>query len=223
MEPNLQSELPIEHQDVPQAHRGLHDLLYGASDQHEAEIVSGAIAPSDQVMAVEDWCELAADSKIAGVYAVLDQARKTQFIGISRHVSLALTSHQAAVGPQTCAFVRVQTFNFPKREEMEAVRQSWLDQLDYLPAGLAEDGDRWASTISSAATAAMTTAERQAHAEKKLKLQQAMADPAAHKVQASVTSEEQRQNLIAAIADDDWSSVIQEQTLNTTPTPPESK
>jgi hypothetical protein len=220
MEHNLPS-VPIEHQDVPQAHRGLHDFLYGSGDQHGAETASKPIAPDDQVMAVEAWCEVAADSKIAGVYAVLDQDHQTQFIGISRHVSLALSSHQAAVGPQTCAFVRVQPFNFPKREEMEAVRQAWLEQLDYTPAGHAEDSDRWASTISAAATTAMTPAERQAHAEKKLKLQQAMADPAARKVQPSVTSEEQRQNLIAAIAEDDWSSVIQQQTLNATP--PESK
>ncbi|MBW4549761.1 MAG: GIY-YIG nuclease family protein [Aphanocapsa sp. GSE-SYN-MK-11-07L] len=220
MEHNLPS-VPIEHQDVPQAHRGLHDFLYGAGDQHGAETVSKPIALHDQVTAVDQWCELAGGSKIAGVYAVLDQDQKTQFVGISRHVSLALSSHQAAVGPQTCAFVRVQAFNFPKREEMEAVRQAWLDQLDYTPTGHAEEGDRWASTISAAATTAMTPAERQAHAEKKLKLQQAMADPAAQKVQPSVTNEEQRQNLIAAIAEDDWSSVIQQQTLNATP--PDSK
>jgi hypothetical protein len=213
MEPNLN----IEHQDVPEAHRGLHDFLYGSGTEHTAEVAPAAIATDQQMISVQDWCEMAADSKVAGVYAVLDHDQKTQFIGISRHVSLALNSHRAAVGPQTCAFVRVQSFKFPKREEMEAVRQSWLNQLDYLPAGQAEDSDRWASTISAAASTAMTAAEQQAHAEKKLKLRQAMADPTANKAEATATSEEQRQNMIAAVADDDWSSLIQQQTLNATP------
>ncbi len=215
MDPNLK----IEHQDVPEAHRGLHDFLYGSGNEHTAEVqvAPAAIASDQQVISVQDWCEMAADRKVAGVYAVLDQNQNTQFIGISRHVSLALNSHRAAVGPQTCAFVRVQSFNFPKREEMEAVRQSWLNQLDYIPAGHAEASDRWASTISAAASSAMTTAERQAHEEKKLKLRQAMADPTAGKAQAAAAGEEQRQNMKAAIQNDDWSSVIEQQTLNATP------
>ena len=57
----------------------------------------------------------------------------------------------------------------------------------------------------------MSAAERQAYDEKKLKLRKAMAES------REVGEEEgdRRQNLEAAVTEDDWSSIVQQQTQET--------
>lgn len=165
-------------------------------------------------MAVQVWCEQAQNAKVAGVYAVLDRDRQTQFIGYSRNVSLSLRSHLTQKGEVVCAFVTVQPFKFPKRDAMEKLRDEWIAALPSAPPGN-EDGS-WAGTVREAATQAMSAAERQAYEEKKLKLRRAMADGTLNSTQPQPpTGEEQQQGLAAAMNDDNWSALIREQTRET--------
>lgn len=217
---------PIEHQNVPQGHQGLHGFLYSSDNEHAVVDAHIPDLESDgaQVLAITTWCggthpegNRAANAKLAGVYAVLDCDRQVQHIGISRNVMLSLNSHVTQLGRDTCAFVRVQTFKFPKRSEMEALRDSWLAELDRIPPGNSDDSNLWAGTVGEAATVAMSTAERSAYEEKKLKMRKAMADSNLSKeLEASANSSdpaeiERRQNLEAAVQNDDWSAVINAQ------------
>lgn len=206
----------IEHQNVPQAHRGLHDFLYSSEDEHS---VAAPEAPameinSESATALEAWCADTAEAKVAGVYAVLNQERQTQYIGYSRNVSLSLKSHLTQHGEQTCAFVKVQPFKFPKREEMEQLRDAWIAELPQAPAGNIDTSGTWAGTVKDAASQTMSPAEREAYEEKKLKLRRAMADGTLHQETAQ-TDAERQQALEAAVENDNWSAVIREQTQDT--------
>lgn len=206
--------LPVEHQHIPVNHRGLHDFLYSSDDEHSASEVTTTpeLANKDeQVMPLATWCEFSQNAKVAGVYAVLDTEQRTQYVGYSRNVLLALNSHVAQNGQQTCTFVRVQTFKYPKRTEMEAVRDAWLSALDSLPPGNGEMSQMWAGTVGEAAQAVMSADERNAYEEKKLKLRKAMADTVATESEAmDASATERHQKLEAAVKNDDWSSVINE-------------
>jgi hypothetical protein len=208
----------IEHQNVPQAHRGLHDFLYSAEDEHSAlvpEAPAIEINP-DNTIALEAWCAETAEAKVAGVYAVLDGDRQTQYIGYSRNVTLSLKSHLTQHGAQTCAFVKVQPFKFPKREEMEQLRDTWIAELPQPPSGNADTSGTWAGTVKDAASQTMSPAEREAYEEKKLKLRRAMADGTLHQeAPPAQTDAERQQALEAAVEGDNWSAVIQEQTQDT--------
>jgi len=214
---------PIEHQNVPQAHQGLHDFLYSSADEHSAEAVETASAQAalaqtalaEQPVDLVAWCNQANNAKVAGVYAVLDGDRQTQFIGYSRNVALSLRGHLTAKGETTCALVKVHPFKFPKRDAMEALKAEWLAELPSPPPG--NDDGTWAGTIREAANKVMSPTEREAYEEKKLKLRRAMADgtlkQVAAKAQGDATA--QRADLAAAMDDDNWSAVIREQTQET--------
>ena len=58
----------------------------------------------------------------------------------------------------------------------------------------------------------MSAAERQAYDEKKLKLRKAMAEAESREVGEGG---DRRHNLEAAVTEDDWSSVVQQQTQET--------
>jgi hypothetical protein len=200
------SETPIEHQDVPIAHQGLHDFLYSSVDEHGvgANVATPVAAIDDAaIVALDDWCDRAGDTKVAGVYAVFDADRQLQYVNISRNVSLSLRGHQTQLGADCCAFVRVQSFSFPDRAAMAAVQADWIAANGVVPIGNADTDGLWAATVGAAAIAAMSPAERAAYEEKKLKLRKAMAD--------STLS----QDLPAVAQGDDWSSVIQTQTQAT--------
>jgi hypothetical protein len=208
----------IEHQDVPQAHQGLHGFLYSSDQEHAVADTNPPDIESDgaEVVAVDIWCNRATNAKLAGVYAVLDGDRRVQYIGISRNVLLSLNSHVAQLGSDTCAFVRVKTFKFPKRSEMEALQDAWLDEIDYIPSGNSEQSSLWAGTVAAAATVAMSATERNAYEEKKLKMRKAMADSNLSKeldatAPVDLAEAERRQNLEAAVQNDDWSAVINAQ------------
>ena len=215
-----EKNLPIEHQNVPVNHRGLHEFLYSSDDEHNTteEAVTPEFANNGaEIIPLEIWRTADQNAKIAGVYAVLDAEVKTQFIGYSRNVLLSLNGHVSQYGEQKCAFVRVQTFKFPKRQEMEDLRDAWIAELENTPPGNASEGGMWASTVGEAAKAVMSEAERQAYEEKKLKLRKAMADSTlsqeTEKVDASQA--ERQSQLEAAVQNDDWSSVIEAQTKET--------
>ncbi|MDJ0702497.1 MAG: GIY-YIG nuclease family protein [Leptolyngbyaceae cyanobacterium MO_188.B28] len=208
-------DLPIEHQNVPAAHQGLHDFLYGAGvDEHAVEATTTAAPASDgdHVMSIDDWQAETGNRKLAGVYAVLDRDRVPQYISYSRNVALSLESHVTQQGPEVCAFVRVQAFKFPKRTEMEALCAAWIAELENPPSGNLDGGGQWAKTVGEAARAAMSDAERQAYEEKKLKLRKAMADNTLSQEKTPLSAEEvnRRQKLEAAVTNDDWSAVIRD-------------
>jgi hypothetical protein len=215
--------IPIEHQNVPQEHQGLHGFLYGSDDEHDA--VNAAIAePSiatEAITPLDAWCEAVGNAKIAGVYAVLNGDRQTQYIGYSRNVALALRGHVTQIGADICALVRVQPFKFPKRDDMEALQNAWIAELGVTPPGNIDDSGLWATTIGAAAIAAMSAAERQAYDEKKLKLRKAMAEAESRETgdgkgdSTSADLSVRRQHLEAAVTQDDWSSVVQQQTQET--------
>ncbi len=202
----------IEHQNVPQSHQGLHGFLYSSEDEHTAVTANAASldAPTE-VMPLEDWCQMAGNTKVVGVYAVLGCDRRTHYVGYSRNVALSLKGHAAQLGKDICALVQVHTFKLPKRDVMEQQRDAWIAQLDYVPSGNAEASELWASTVGEAAIAAMSPAERQAYEEKKLKLRKAMADSELSRDPSS-ESDAGQQTLGATVENDDWSAVIQEQT-----------
>lgn len=211
---NPKHPAPIEHQNVPQAHQGLHDFLYSSADEHVASPVNTPMpaAAVNSPVPTEVWCENGQNAKIAGVYAVLNGDRQTQFIGYSRNVVLSLRGHLTQMGAEVCAFVTVQPFKFPKRDEMEKLRDEWIATLPSPPPGNL-DGT-WAGTVKEAAVQVMSAAEREAYEEKKLKLRRAMADDTLH-AETVQTVTEQRQDLSAAMNEDNWSAVIREQTQQT--------
>ncbi|MBD6615941.1 GIY-YIG nuclease family protein [Komarekiella sp. 'clone 1'] len=215
-----QNNLSIEHQNVPTNHRGLHDFLYNSDNEHtttEVSITPELANNGVEIMPLAVWCAAAQNAKIAGVYAVLDTESCMQYIGYSRNVLLSLNGHVAQNGEQKCAFVRVQTFKFPKRQEMEDLRDAWIAELDSIPAGNASESEMWASTVGEVAKAAMSDVERQAYEEKKLKLRKAMADTTLSKESNTIdtTEAERQRQLEAAVKNDDWSAIIDTQTQET--------
>ncbi len=210
--------LPIEHQHVPAAHQGLHEFLYSAADEHSTTAASSQVdLDGDLILPVAEWQAIAENARVAGVYAVLDAANRTQYVGYSRNVSTSLKGHLIAHGSDVCAAVRVRSFKFPKREEMEQLRDSWIAALATVPLGNAGTDGNWATTVGEIAQAAMSPAERAAYEEKKLKLRRAMADNALSKEldAATIADDRQRENLAAAMHEDNWSELIQDQTAET--------
>ena len=204
----------LEHQNVPIAHQGLHSFLYSSDSEHSVETSQTINADGANIVAISDWQQQVENIKVAGVYAVLDSDRTYQYIGYSRDVLRSLKGHIAQNGTQTCAYIRLQTFKFPKRQAMEALKDDWLAELNYIPAGNTKEGNTWARTIGEAAKATMTEAEKNAYEEKKLKLRKAMADATLVdelQTQQSGSEVERRQKLEAAVENDDWSSVIEAQ------------
>jgi len=210
-------DLSIEHQNVPVAHEGLHNFLYSSDEEHSA-VAAIAAWENDgtQIMAIDVWRDLATNAKVAGVYAVIDNSHQTQYIGYSRNILLSINGHIAQNGSENCAFLRVQTFKFPKREEMENLRDSWIAALGSIPPGNGAESEMWAITVGQAARSAMSAEEQKAYEEKKLKLRKAMADSTLTKELETATSDaETRHKLEAAVHNDDWSAVIQSQTQET--------
>jgi hypothetical protein len=97
---------------------------------------------------------------------------------------------------------------------MEKLRHEWIAEFESVPPGNGTESDRWASTVGEAARTAMSTSERDAHEEKNLKLRKAIADQSLHDESEANDSKdaERRRKLDAAVANGDWSSVIDEQT-----------
>lgn len=201
----------LEHQNVPQNHQGLHDFLYSSGDEHSVSQQTPVVPHSHEMLEVEAWLTTVADRKIAGVYAVFDQHNQAQYVGYSRNVGLSLRGHVTDNGSQVCAFVRVQTFQFPKRSEMEALRDAWIAEIGTTPPGNEGDGS-WAATVGASAVAVMSPQEREAHEAKKLKLRTAMADETLQKEKEAASKAE---NLKSAVEADDWSALIDGQTQET--------
>ena len=208
---------PLEHQNVPVAHQGLHSFLYSSDDEHDADTSSIVInCEGTNIVETPEWLQQISGNKVAGVYAVLDGDRIYQYINYSRDVARSVRGHIEQKGAKTCSYIRLKTFKFPKRDSMEKLKNEWIAELDYTPAGNSQGGNTWASTIGETAKASMSEAEKNAYEEKKLKLRKAMADPTlVDELSADNTQSEaelkRRQKLEAAVKNDDWSSVIESQ------------
>nr|WP_199295823.1 GIY-YIG nuclease family protein [Trichocoleus sp. FACHB-591] len=193
----------------------MHGFLYSSEDEHGSTTSSLPLVPEGaEVVPAENWRSHTHRVKVAGVYAVLDADHQTQYIGYSRDVQQSLEGHIAQHGVEACAFIRVQTFKFPTRQVMEALRDEWLAALDQVPSGNQAGEGTWAKTIGEVAQASMSAAERQAYEEKKLKLRKAMADNTlSHELDAQATPDEseaeRRRKLKAAVENDDWSGVVE--------------
>ncbi len=214
-----EKNLQIEHQNIPTEHRGLHEFLYSSDDEHTA--IEVTLTPDSanngvEVLPLETWCAADRNAKIAGVYAVLDTEGCTQYIGYSRNVLLSLKDHKRQNGEQKCAFVRVQTFKFPKRQDMEDLRSAWIASLVRVPPGNASLGEMWARSVGEV-TGVMSEAERKAYEEKKLKLRQAMADTNLSKESETTDASNalRQHQLEAAVENDNWSTIIDAQTQET--------
>ena len=207
----------LEHQNVPIAHQGLHSFLYSSDNEHNVDSSDSTInSDGTTIVAVSEWSEQIENTKVAGVYAVIDCNRIYQYIGYSRDVLRSIKGHIAQNGTQVCTFIRVQTFKFPKRQAMEALKDHWIAELDYIPLGNTGKSGTWARTIGETAQATMTEGEKNAYESKKLKLRKAMADATLiDELTAQDTQSEaeiqRRQKLEAAVENDDWSSVIESQ------------
>ncbi len=111
----------------------------------------------------------------------------------------------------------MQTFKFPRREEMQRLQADWLRALEYTPAGnAAEGGGAWEAAARSPPPAGAE--EQAARAERKLKLRRAMADPTLIDELPRLSDEERyrRHNLQSAVEADDWSGEIDRQTADAT-------
>ncbi|PSB04734.1 GIY-YIG nuclease family protein [Merismopedia glauca] len=209
-----ENNIPIEHQNVPVAHQGLHSFLYTSDDEHTSATASMTLdRDGTEVISVEEWRSLTNNVKVAGVYAVLNSERQTQYVGYSRDIRQSVEGHIAQNGTEVVAFLRVQTFKFPKRQAMEALRDEWIAALKSVPPGNLQSQLSWASTVGEAAQSAMSASERNAHEDKKLKLRKAMADPTLidelekNDLQDDKMAE-RRRKLEAAVENDDWSTVV---------------
>jgi Fe-S cluster biogenesis protein NfuA len=244
----------LEDRDVPTAHRGLHDTLYagGAEAEHAAESRGGNAAAAtaaattslfvDPVGATawdrERFLRETDGQKVAGVYGVLDARGELVYVGFSRNISLALKGHVGAVGTDAVHSVRVRTFGFPKKAEMEHVRDEWIAQNGTVPPGNRVEGvggveNPWSATATmrQVARSAMSEQERLQFEEKKFKLRKAMADPAladeldeAEREEAAQhddvsSTAEMRRKLRLAVEGDDWSGEVDAQTAGTLPQP----
>eukprot|EP00903_Cladosiphon_okamuranus_P019159 g17622.t1 len=207
-------EVRLEDRDVPQAHRGLHDFLYGDEEDHGASASDGSVELFDgtKLYEVSKWLEDNAESKHAAVYAVVGKDETVNFVGVGRNVALSVASHLANEGGDMVHFLKLRSFKFPKREEMDALKEKWIEECGYTPVGNVK-GSKWASG-SKHAKSAMSAAQKEAYEENKLKMRKAIADPALVDETEQMSSEdiERRKRLESAVEYDDWSSVIDGQT-----------
>ncbi|XP_057839556.2 uncharacterized protein LOC131049504 isoform X2 [Cryptomeria japonica] len=75
----------------------------------------------------------ASDAK-ASVYAIFDQNRTLQYVGISRQVYLSMKLHFARV-PSKCYFVKIHHLNKPNRALLECIKEKWIEENGLLPSG----------------------------------------------------------------------------------------
>jgi hypothetical protein len=184
---------------IPEEHLGLHQFLYSSEREHEVEtapVLSNQVDTGENFVDLKLWEERWENQerklKVAAVYAIADSSQvstSVQYVGYARDIFQELRTFLDL----DCKSdrIRVQTFKFPKREQMEQLRDRWLTELPYIPIGN-QLGSEW----NIAKSGKLTLQEKQAYEEKKLKLQTAMAIP-------------------TETVPEDWSSLIANQTSET--------
>jgi hypothetical protein len=81
-----------------------------------------------------------------GVYAIFNQAKTLQFIGLSRDVFVSLKQHLVR-RPSQCYWVKVKTIDRPSRAVLEEIRNSWIEQNGSIPVGNDADEAKWSHAI----------------------------------------------------------------------------
>lgn len=74
-----------------------------------------------------------ADAK-ASVYAIFDNDKVLQYIGISRQVYMSMRLHFART-PSKCYYVKIQNINKPSRSLLELIRDKWIEENGSSPEG----------------------------------------------------------------------------------------
>ncbi len=147
-----------EDRQAPVEHKALYESLNGDTEDHGATAVKGKErknAPEFngvEIYDVAEWVRVfgGRSSKVAAVYEVIGRDGTPSYIGMSRHVGIALQCHQHNEPPHLVSRVRVKGFWDPKRVEMEALRAEWIAAAGLTPIGNRE-GNEWLHFIRDAA------------------------------------------------------------------------
>jgi len=214
------SNYVVDDNSIPQSHQSLHETLYSrGEEEHLAPNSSQQLqfrSDGSEMFPVDLLLTKAKNEKIGAVYAVYDNDYNIQFIGISRDVCFSLKAHREALSEKDVAWVKLKTWDFPKRKEMEQFQEEWITELGFRPPGnvaSSKESQLWAKSIREAAQFVSNDTEPErmsVYEEKKFKLRKAMADP-------SLIDEESREIFerdptIQAVTEGDWSQVIKQQT-----------
>mmetsp|Transcript_10479 Transcript_10479/g.32020 ORF Transcript_10479/g.32020 Transcript_10479/m.32020 type:complete len:425 (+) Transcript_10479:59-1333(+) len=208
---------PVDDENVPEGHRGLHNELYG--DGAEKEHGSGSQPreaqlelDGEEIFDVEVALKVLGKRKVAGVYAVLDEGREVVYVGISRNVAVHLAAHRSRLSASDVRYAQVKTVAFPSREDMEAVRNEWIESLEYVPSGNGEEYKKWTSSIAEASEVAMNDEAKREFESKKSKLKKAMGEVESDE---EYSRRQRESNIRSAVEEGDWSAEINRQTEET--------
>ncbi|KAJ8608116.1 hypothetical protein CTAYLR_010246 [Chrysophaeum taylorii] len=139
-------ETRLEDRDVPEAHRGLHEMLYGSGDDTHAVVADQGEREDGRSHEIAAW--LASSSrKVTGVYTVRDATGKVRYVGVSRDVATSLRSHVKRAGDAAQSVRIIEKTSMARREDLEAMREKVLAALDAFPDGNANP-DLWAEPPS---------------------------------------------------------------------------
>lgn len=227
-DPGLPTSAPVTDREVPEAHLDLHNFLYGKEDAEASHGSSSSHGGEEYefrdgeddgntIIRLHKYLAARDGERPVGVFAVYDDRRNLQYVSYSRNVVLALRSIRSRVEEDKCEFVRVMVFAnraMQSRAALEQEAQRWLAEAGTLPPGNAADRARWEGFDLES----MSPQEAAAYKEKKTKLQKAMGDRTVTMLNETTvpqTSEERRESLRAAFEKDDWSAVVDEQTIGT--------
>eukprot|EP00250_Pteridium_aquilinum_P016351 c23061_g1_i2 orf=224-1060(+) len=70
----------------------------------------------------------------ASVYAIFDNDKVLQYIGISRQVYSSMRLHFARV-PLKCYYVKIQNISKPSRSLLELIKERWIEESGFIPCG----------------------------------------------------------------------------------------
>lgn len=70
----------------------------------------------------------------ASVYAIFDNDKALQYIGISRQVYSSMRLHFARM-PLNCYYVKIQNISKPSRSLLELIRDKWIEENSTHPSG----------------------------------------------------------------------------------------
>ena len=82
-----------------------------------------------------------------GVYAIFDAENVLKYIGYSRDIYLSLKQHLVRQ-PQDCYGVKAETIERPSRSVLEEIQRAWIAENGSVPAGNAEQVERWTQPIN---------------------------------------------------------------------------
>ncbi len=147
-----------EDRQTPVEHKALYESLNGDNGDCNITAVQGKeLQNAPEFNGVEfydvaEWVRVfgARSSKVAAVYEVIGRDGTTSYIGMSRHVGIALQCHQHNEPPHLVSRVRVKGFWDPKRVEMEELRAEWIAATGSTPIGN-RDGNEWLHAIRDVA------------------------------------------------------------------------